>query len=154
MLMGSVSVASADASADFDKGYAAYKAGNFAQAMTWFRKAAHQGFAQAQHNLGVMYDEGQGVTQDYAQAVKWYRKAADQGDVGAQYNLGLMYAKGQGVIQGNIAAHMWWNIAATTGHKSAVENRDIVAKQMTAATIAEAQKRARLCVKTNYKRCG
>ena len=41
---------------------------------------ADQGDAGAQVNLGVMYDHGKGVPQDYAQAAAWYRKAADQGD--------------------------------------------------------------------------
>ena len=45
----------------------------------------------AQYNLGVMYDNGDGVPQDYKEAVKWYRLAAEQGDASAQYNLGLMY---------------------------------------------------------------
>ena len=53
-------------------------------------QAAEQGNADAQFNLGVMYDTGQGVRQDYAQAVQWYRKAAEQGLADAQYNLGVM----------------------------------------------------------------
>ena len=35
----------------------------------------------AQVNLGVMYDNGEGVLQDDKEAVKWYRKAAEQGTV-------------------------------------------------------------------------
>jgi TPR repeat protein len=35
-----------------------------------------------------MYDNGQGVPQDYATAVRWYRKAAEQGYAKAQFNLG------------------------------------------------------------------
>jgi TPR repeat protein len=50
----------------------------------------------AQFNLGLMYYNGQGVTQDYSQAADWYRKAAAQGNAAAQYNLGLMYYNGQG----------------------------------------------------------
>jgi TPR repeat protein len=49
----------------------------------WYRKAADQGYAAAQYNLGVCYDNGGGVVQDKAEAVKWYRKAADQGNVEA-----------------------------------------------------------------------
>jgi uncharacterized protein len=64
----------------------------------WFRKAAEQGYANAQHNLGYMYHSGKGVTQDYAEAVKWYRKAADQGLAIAQTNLGVKYAKGDGIL--------------------------------------------------------
>ena len=60
---------------------------------------ADQGYAAAQFNLGVRYDEGEGVPQDDEEAVRWYRLAADQGDADAQFNLGTMYAEGQGVPQ-------------------------------------------------------
>ena len=40
----------------------------------WFRKAAEQGNRDAQYGLELMYEEGQGVPQDYAQAALWYRK--------------------------------------------------------------------------------
>ena len=39
-------------------------------------------YTNAQSNLGLMYMEGFGVTQDFTEAVKWFRKAADQGNVG------------------------------------------------------------------------
>jgi TPR repeat protein len=60
---------------------------DYAKAAAWFRKAADHGDASAQHNLGVMYAQGQGVARDYAAAVKWYRKGADQGEALAQNNL-------------------------------------------------------------------
>ena len=47
-------------------------------------QAAGQGDAPAQYNLGVMYDQGQGVRQDYAQAVQWFRKVVEQGYPQAQ----------------------------------------------------------------------
>ena len=53
--------------------------------------------AQAQYNLGVMYDEGRGVRQDGAEAVRWFRQAAEQGLAEAQHILGAMYANGRGV---------------------------------------------------------
>ena len=65
--------------------------------MTWFRKAAEQGYAPAQTNLGNMYMEGRGVPQDDAEGVRWYRMAADQGLADAQNNLGFAYDSGQGV---------------------------------------------------------
>jgi TPR repeat protein len=83
------------------------------------------------------------VTQDNAEAVAWYRKAAAQGTAGAQSNLGAMYANGQGVIQDDIQAHMWFNLAAAGGNEKARKNRAIVAKRMTRAQIAEAQRLAR-----------
>ena len=63
-------------------------------------KAADQGHASGQLNLGVMYDNGEGVLKDDAEAVRWYRLAADQGDAAAQFNLGLMYANGRRCPQG------------------------------------------------------
>ena len=62
----------------------------------WYRKAAEQGYADAQYNLGILYANGQGVTQDYAEAARWYRKAADQGDAIAQINLDDLARKAQG----------------------------------------------------------
>jgi len=126
---------------------------DYKEAVKWYRLAAEQGHLKAQSNLGVMYDNGRGIVQDYKEAVKWYRLAAEQGYWVAQYNLALSYAKGQGVIQDNVMAHMWLNIAASNGDASATKNRDIVAKNMTTAQIAEAQKLARECVAKNYKGC-
>jgi TPR repeat protein len=61
--------------------------------------AAEQGNAASQFNLGLMYDTGESVTQDYQEAVRWYRLAAEQGYANAQFNLAVMYAKGYGVAQ-------------------------------------------------------
>jgi TPR repeat protein len=58
-----------------------------AEAVRWYRKAAEQGDADGQFNLGFMYAKGQGVTQDQAEAVRWYRKAAEQGDAVAKREL-------------------------------------------------------------------
>ena len=54
-------------------------------------EAAEQGDAEAQRALGLMYDNGRGVPQDYVEAIVWYRRAAEQGDAGAQLFLGNMY---------------------------------------------------------------
>ena len=66
-------------SADFQKGVEAYDAGDYAAALREFRPLAEQGRAEAQYNLGLMYDLGEGVAQDYAQAHMWYNLAAAQG---------------------------------------------------------------------------
>lgn len=49
------------------------------EAVKWFRKAAEQGLALAQFDLGECYLEGTGVDKDEKEAVKWFRKAAEQG---------------------------------------------------------------------------
>ena len=80
---------------------------------------AEQGYAYAQYNLGVMYENGRGVRQDYAEAVKWYRQAAAQGFADAQFNLGVMYGNGQGVRQDYAEALRWYRKATEQGHAEA-----------------------------------
>lgn len=54
--------------------------------------------ANAQYNLALMYDYGEGVTEDNAQAAQWYQQAADQNHAIPQFNLALMYDYGEGVV--------------------------------------------------------
>jgi TPR repeat protein len=100
------------------------------------RPLADQGDAQAQYNLGVFYENGQGVPPNDAEAVKWYHKAAEQGYGDARYNLGAMFLKGLGVPQNYVQAHMWFNLAAMAGDQGAAQNRGLVAAHMTPAQIA------------------
>ena len=68
---------------------------------------AERGVATAQHSLGFMYVNGQGVPRNYELAVAWYRMAASSGLEQAQYNLGVMYQKGQGVEQ-DLGQALYW----------------------------------------------
>ena len=126
---------------------------DYKEAGIWFRKAAEQGNAGAQINLGNMYNIGLGVTQDYKAAFAWYRKAAEQENANSQVSMAVSYEEGRGVIQDNVYAHMWWNIAASNNSTNASKYRDELAKKMTAAEIAKAQELARECVKKQYKGC-
>jgi TPR repeat protein len=88
--------------------------------------AAKDGDPEAQNNLGVMYQRGQGVVQDYGQAAKWYTLAAEQGLVIAQDNLGLMYAGGHGVAQNYEAAVKWFAEAAEQGYPASQHNLGVL----------------------------
>ena len=68
-------------------------------------KAAKRGNADAQNKLGVMYQNGSGVSQDHAQAAAWYRKAAEQGNELAKNNLGAMSQEGRDVPQDEVSRH-------------------------------------------------
>jgi hypothetical protein len=129
---------------DFTSGVAAYQLGNVVEAASWYRKAAERGYAPAQANMGILYDLGQGVAQDYRQALYWYAKAAEQGDIKAQNNLGFMYSEGKGVAQDRATGHMWFNIAGIRGNEDGRQNRDFVEKLMSADQVLDAQKRAAL----------
>ena len=75
--------------------------------------------AEAQYDLGLKYDTGEGVPEDDAEAVRWYRMAAEQGYAPAQYDLGLMYANGAGVPENYVRAYAWLNLAAAQGYAPA-----------------------------------
>ena len=94
---------------------AAYVRKDYATALKVWRPLAALGNPAAQFNLGLMYDNGQGVAQDYAEAVKWYSLAAVQGDAQAQYNLGYMYDNGLGTVRNYPEAVKWYRLAAAQG---------------------------------------
>ena len=82
------------------------------QAVGWFRKAADQGFAAAQYNLGVAYREGQGIEKNLDTAFQWFQKSADQGHAEAQFNVGFFYANGQVVAKNPEQAAAWYRKSA------------------------------------------
>ena len=106
----------------FEDGEAAYQKGDYAAAVSYWRPLADQGNAEAQNDLGSMYQLGHGVPQNDAQAIAWYRKAADQGEAEAQTNLGWMYQLGHGVPQNYTQAIAWYRKAADQGEAEAQFN--------------------------------
>jgi TPR repeat protein len=92
------------------------------QALRRLRSAAHRGSARAQFELGVAYDWGAGVTQNYATAAIWYEKAAAQGLAAAKYNLATLFDEGLGAPKDHAAALAWYREAARGGNIMAENN--------------------------------
>lgn len=67
--------------ADFQAGQEAYDRGDYEIALKEWRPLAEQGHTEAQRNLGMMYEDGMGVTKDYKEAERWYRLACPRCDV-------------------------------------------------------------------------
>jgi TPR repeat protein len=89
---------------------------DFAKAMHWYLKAAKQkgdGVTQglAEYRIGMMYDKGQGVGQDYLAAVRWYTKASEKHLDQASLRLGEMYEGGIGVTKNLNTAIRWYKKA-------------------------------------------
>ena len=139
---------------DYQKGYDAYQAGDYATALKEFRLLAEQGNALLQTVVGDMHRKGKGVPQNYAGAVKLYRLAAEQGNAEAQNNLAVSYATGKGLIQDYVMAHMWWNLANANGNETGGINRDRIAEDMTNADIEKAVAMAQECFNSVYAKCG
>ena len=107
----------------FEKGKKSYESKDYAEAYKWFKKAADQGNAKGQNGLGLLYEDGNGVTKDINEAVKWYRKSAEQGYAIAQNNLGYLYFNGRGVDKDYAEAQKWIRKAADKGNRGAKAQR-------------------------------
>lgn len=104
---------------DSGRALEAYNRGDYTTALREWTPLADQGNADAQFNLGRIYENGRGVAQDYTAAVTWYRRAAEQGHERAQFNLGSMYHFSPGVTQDYAAAATWYRKSAEQGHEGA-----------------------------------
>ncbi|MBL0941383.1 MAG: SEL1-like repeat protein [Alphaproteobacteria bacterium] len=94
----------------------------------WYRKAAGQGDALAQYNLGSIYLNRKGIPKEEISRAEefasfWWRKAAESGYAVAQYKLGWMYDNRKGIPeaekeQADELAVSWWRKAA--GQREAI----------------------------------
>lgn len=98
-------------------------------AIAWFTKAAANGDAESQFQLGLAYSSGTGVDKNSQESLTWYGKAAEQGHGGAQSNLALAYLNGQGAAKDPARAIALLEKAAAQGY---------IGSAMTLASIYEA----------------
>jgi TPR repeat protein len=113
------------------------------KAFDWYRRSAEQGHAPAQFNIASAYFFGRGVPPDTTKAIEWYRKAADQGFAQAQAVLGSLYRVGLGVPRDYLQAYVWFSLAVARGDADALRVRDETGTLLTAAELAEAERRIR-----------
>lgn len=100
-------------------GTAAFRRGDYADAVATFTRKAERGDRVAQNNLGVMYLKGHGVALDHARARTLFSAAAAQGLPGAMFNLGIMYLRGYGMAPDAARAADWFEQAAAAGDTEA-----------------------------------
>jgi len=93
-----------------------------AEAIKWLIKSAEQGVTPAQHYLGQIYENGNGVQPDQNKAALWYRKSAENGYAPSADNLGYLYTTGKGVKRDYELAIKWFSVAADQGYKDALNN--------------------------------
>lgn len=132
-------IAALPALADFQAGLDAYQKGDYVGAAKEWRPLADEGSAAAQLNMGLLYLDGHGVPQDNAEAVMWFRRAAEQDNTEAQHELGALYGAGRGVKRDYVQAYKWMNLCAAKGNAGCATQRDLIAKKLKPAQIAEAQ---------------
>ena len=124
--------------ANFYDGVEAYQKGDYKEAIKHWELLANNGNANAQFNLGKMYEKGMGVTKSDYHAFQWINKAAKLGHTNAQYTLGYMYRNGSGVVKNANQTVKWFKEAGKKGHAKAqfnlgamYINGDVVVKSMT-----------------------
>jgi hypothetical protein len=108
------------------QGRALLEAGQFAEALPLLTLACNGGRGGGCGNLGVMYQNGNGVAKDPAQAVALYRKACDGGALAACNNLGGMYDDGSGVAQDPAQAVALYRKACDGGEPTACNNLGVM----------------------------
>ena len=87
-----------------------------AEAAAWYEKAIEKGMTEARFKLAVMYEEGQGVAQDYEKAISLYTQQADEPDAFAMMELGRIYENGEcGQKKDLEEALKWYKQAANHG---------------------------------------
>ncbi len=92
------------------------------QKLYHYKECAEKGNAEAMNNIGHMYEQGEGIEQDYEKAIDWYRKAAVKGYAIAMNNIGDMYRLGKGEEQNYEEAISWYKKAAEKGYVDAMNN--------------------------------
>ncbi|KAG0259021.1 hypothetical protein DFQ27_004347 [Actinomortierella ambigua] len=103
---------------------------DFAEAVSWYLRAAKQGYAFAQHKLGDLYQyrvmkdgdervspESGGLEPNLAEALHWRREAATLGHMEAMSLFAAMYYDGTWVDQSYSTAMYWFRLAANKGHR-------------------------------------
>ena len=111
---------------EFQDGVDAAARGDYETALGHWRPLAEVGHVDAQFNMGLLYDNGAGVSRDLAQAAAWYRRAAEAGDRTAQSYLAEMYARGHGVERNFSEAVEWYRKAALQRDGKAAYNLGIL----------------------------
>lgn len=91
--------------------FVAYDRADYKTALAVWMPQAEAGDAEAQANVGEIFERGLGSEPNYAAAKIWYEKAARQGNRKAQFNLGTLYEQGLGVEKNMIEALDWYRQA-------------------------------------------
>lgn len=108
--------------AHFESGLKAANVNNMQLAFKDFLAAAKVGHVYAQYNVGLMYEQGLGISKNDKEAFYWYNESAIQGNSAAQFNLGVCFENGIGTTVYFEKANEWYRKASVQGDGLAVGN--------------------------------
>ncbi|MHC8441274.1 MAG: tetratricopeptide repeat protein [Candidatus Eutrophobiaceae bacterium] len=126
---------------DFNSGVIAYTKGDYDKAFNAMHALAEiSNNGLAQHYLGMMYMNGQGVKQDYKEAAQWFRKAAENRIASSQYKLANLYMSGRGLPFDHEAAYAWLLTGSAHGHALSEKTLKKAKSKLSLEELAEAKK--------------
>ena len=99
-----------------------HELGDYEEAISWFQEADELGSAVARMNIGLLYQNGFGVEQNFQEALYWYDKAAKLGNAAALTNIGLLNKEGKGLEINYNSALSYFKKAAELGNPAAYTN--------------------------------
>jgi len=91
--------------------YVAYDRADYKTSLAVWMPSAEAGDANAQANIGEIFEKGLGGEPNYEIAAMWYKKSADQGNQRALFNLGTLYEQGLGVEKDKLIAMNYYRKA-------------------------------------------
>lgn len=106
----------------YQLGWALDAADRFPEAMRYYQRAQAAGHAESLAYIGWLYQNGQGVEQDYDEAGRWFERALEQGSRHAPQAIGYRYDTGQGAPEDHAKAMDWYRRAADLGDPSAMNS--------------------------------
>ena len=98
---------------------------------------------QILYRRGHPTGDGDGTPEDAGAAARWFLAAAEQGYAKAQNHIGVRLARGEGMQKDEVRALMWLTLAAARNHTQAIDNRKALAKTLSPAQVAEAERLAK-----------
>ena len=104
------------------EGVEAYRNRDYKLAVKQFVPPAENGDAVALFYIALMYENAEGLPENFPQAMLLYRRAADMGYAPAQNNLGVMFETKAGTERSYKDAAIWYRKAAAQGNAPAQFN--------------------------------
>jgi serine/threonine protein kinase/TPR repeat protein len=97
------------------------RAKDYQKARAYFEEATQLGFVRSTVNLGVLYLQGEGVTQNYQTAAALFKKGAERSDSYGMFFYAECLSEGKGVQKDAAAATEWAKKAAQAGNPLAIQ---------------------------------
>ena len=152
-LLSLLGVVSSNATADdLNKGFVELTEGRPAGAVKLWLTLAEGGDRIAQASLALLYQTGQGVTQDYKKANELLSASAMQGYPFAFTGLGNSFHEGLGVKK-DIKIAMVWFLLAMDYDPSAKAMANMIGADLPKSALRDVQRKVNECQNSSYQNC-